>query len=155
MPKKASSLSAVPDEYMRCRAFRKHPEIRIHDTVIRNTRRKVVAFIRREHCPYCERDSETLYSLPDWTIVWRRTRYPDDYQVEGGVGALECKQEFERRLGGTVDEEPKETAEEALTRKARIEKRRALREQAKDDKPARKKTAAARPTTKTTTKRQA
>lgn len=147
MPKKAASLSEVPDEFMRCRAFRKHPEIQVHDTVIRNARNKVIAFVRREACPLCEGGSETLYGLPGWNIVWRRRLYPDYYQIEGGADATELKDEYIRRMGGVIDEEDEDEAALMLDRRRRREERE--REKAK----AAKKTAAASKSTKRRTTR--
>lgn len=133
MPKKASSMAEVPDEFMRCRAFRKHPEIHVHDTVIRGARNKIIGFVRRERCPYCTSESEVFYTLPGWAVIWRRRVYPDLYQVEGGADATDLKDEFIKRLGQHVDIEDPDEAALMMDRKRRREERLAAKQEAEQE----------------------
>lgn len=149
MAKKAKSLSEVPDEFLRCRAFRKHPETPVHDTVIRDGRSRVIGFIRREACPFCGGGSQTFYTRDQvsrrWTVIWRKREYPDFYQIEGGSDASELKDEFISRLNQHLDEEDPDEAAVMLDRKRRYNARQKAKREAAEKAPA-KKVAAAKST---------
>lgn len=98
MPKVAEEPGEIPSEFMQCRAFRRHSEAIVNDSVVQQ-RGKVVEFTRHVKCLRCGYESWVTYSVPEWNVLGRKTYYPDFYQMKGGLKGPDAKQEYIGRLG--------------------------------------------------------
>jgi hypothetical protein len=101
--KRAESLGDVPDEFMRCRAWRQHLFVREDDSVSRVSSGGVVEVERWRECARCGYEVTTTYAVTRgrWTVLSAKPIYPDSYLVRGGTDRDDVRNEYLSRLSST------------------------------------------------------
>lgn len=102
MTRVATDPSDIPSSFMQCRAFRRHDEAFVNDTVTTGRGGRVIEFTRHAACGRCGYASWVTYSVPSMEVVRRKTAYPDFYQLKGGLSAPEGKIIYLERKGYNV-----------------------------------------------------